>query len=385
MVFHKDKSVLGLIVLSVCVKLTISPWATGDFESELGLIFNYACDGLLLLAVVTYSSSVSAKYHYIYISSVVSAFSYAASTFIYTDIPTAMFLNLHLKVYLPILILAVLSTIAIRNPEYFLIYSKRVAAYVTTLIVIGLLFLPYSNNRNELWWPSYFGGLHTTAYVALMVAFIVYGLARSNLLPAKVAAAWFLSLALIVYFGWGVRTATLALLVFLAASYINRSRIAGRNIYPLLIPFTVVVALLGYTYISSDLIDSVSSGRISMYQEKYTQLMNNNLIQWLIGNGRGSDLIETDVWWWEAKGAHSDLITFLVEGGILYLFLFIALIAKLIRQESSPEFSFILIAALVTSAFSNGIFVRPAAAYLMAFALVTFTVTVRVGHDSEKK
>lgn len=379
---NRDKLILRLIVFSIFLKLTISPWATGDFESDWGHALSYCCDGLLLLTVLAYSSAVSAQYQYIYISFCATAISYAVATFAYTELPATAFLNTHLKVYLPILVFTTLHSIAIKSPAYFMTWSRKIAIYITFLIVLGLIFLPASGNRGASWWPSYFGGLHTSAYVALMIAFMVYGLNRSEFLYAKASAVWFISLAFIVYFGWGVRTATLALLVFLLALFINRLQIGSRQIYLVLLPLSIALIFIGYAFISTDLIDSFSSGRISMYKEKYDQLMRNDFLQWLIGNGKGSDLIETDIWWWAAKGAHSDLITFLVEGGIFYLGVFIAIIIKLIKQERNPEFSFILISAILTSTFSNGIFVRPAAAYLMAFALVTIIITAKIRYEN---
>ena len=120
-----------------------------------------------------------------------------------------------------------------------------------------------------------------------------------------------------------------------------------------------------------------------MYGEKVIQLSENSLFSWVAGNGSGSDLIETDVWWWAAKGAHSDLITFLVEGGLVYLLCTLFVMYKLYSSFERSNSRFIIIALLFTSTFSNGYLVRPLAAYLLFFSLaLSFAMsTKKVGYE----
>ena len=58
----------------------------------------------------------------------------------------------------------------------------------------------------------------------------------------------------------------------------------------------------------------------------------------------------------------------------MYLLGFIAVIYKLIK-EGEGMFNIVLLAAVVSSVFSNGIFVRPTAGYLLAIVLVLFYQT----------
>ena len=34
----------------------------------------------------------------------------------------------------------------------------------------------------------------------------------------------------------------------------------------------------------------------------------------LIGKGSGSDLVFTEVWWWDHKGSHNDFISLFING-----------------------------------------------------------------------
>tara|TARA_R110001592_G_scaffold148193_1_gene372973 strand:- start:4420 stop:4857 length:438 start_codon:yes stop_codon:yes gene_type:complete len=115
--------------------------------------------------------------------------------------------------------------------------------------------------------------------------------------------------------------------------------------------------------------DNFTSGRISMYSEKLDQLSNNTFFNWLLGNGAGSDLIMTDFWWWAAKGAHSDFITFLVEGGLIYFGLTSYTVIKFYKLLNRSEGKLLLISFIFTSLISNGYLVRPLPSYLFFFTL----------------
>ena len=107
------------------------------------------------------------------------------------------------------------------------------------------------------------------------------------------------------------------------------------------------------------------------------------VLAWIIGNGAGSDLIETDIWWWAAKGAHSDVITFLVEGGIISLIsIMYCCYWVFIRVDYHGKL--IMVGLLFTSVISNGYLVRPEAAYLLCFALaLCFVGRAKSGHINE--
>lgn len=369
---NKNKALMYLIFIAISVKLIISPWATGDFQMPLGQTLNYVCDGILLFAVVLGVFGLQQRFLYLYLAALVSGLTYAFSTLLFTDLSSFAMLNTHLKIYLPLLAFPVLLKSYQLDSTAYLQAVKRLFWLIVFLLVLGVIILPNSMNRQEEWWPSYFSGLHSTAYVALMLMFLSYGLYKHGEFKSYLALSTVIVLSLVIYFGWGVRTATLASLVFIAGLISYNYRIAERSLMqyavigvPLLVIMTLVFVDININF------DLLTSGRLSMYVDKYDQLMANNGIQWILGNGFGSDLIETDIWWWEAKGAHSDLITMLVEGGLIYLFLFFWVVTRLWR-EGGGQMKSMLLAVLVTTAVSNGVFVRPVAGYLLAIALVLF-------------
>lgn len=241
-----------------------------------------------------------------------------------------------------------------------------------TLAVVGFVTLPNAMNRDEVWWPAYFDGLHSSSYVLFACALIGFVLLKNRVYRqgwvklTVVAAMLFCCWAFL--FAWGVRTVISASLV----GYLLY-RFRARYIVLIVLIGIIVVAQIGGTvgfdYDFADL-DFFTSGRLSMYEEKVNQLARNDVAGWLIGNGYGSDLIATNVWWWAEKGAHNDFITFLVENGILYIVVFILLLAVLLRACKDHAFAVCVTYSMIfTSLVSNGYFVRPLPAYVIFLAL----------------
>jgi len=304
---------------------------------------------------------------YIYVIAGLTGISYATSTIVFTSSAPWEMLNIHLKIYLPLLTFPVLLRAYELDPLFFINALKKIAVLTSLLFIYGLIFLPNSMNRLETWWPTYFGGLHITAYILLALIFFVYSLMRLKKINIRLAIIMIVSLILCINFGLGVRTAVLAFLIFLM--FISSTKLTyNKKMVFRYLPLFVFVSVSVFLFVYG-LDDKFTSGRFSMYADKYKQLMENGLFQWFIGNGYGSDLIETDVWWWAAKGAHSDLITMLVEGGIIYLVGFSFVLYRLYIAGSS-EFRCVLLTMLTTSAFSNGIFVRPLAGYFFVLILI---------------
>jgi hypothetical protein len=108
-----------------------------------------------------------------------------------------------------------------------------------------------------------------------------------------------------------------------------------------------------------------------MYVEKLNSLRSYSFIEWLFGKGYGSDLVSTEVWWWSKKGSHSDIITFIIENGLVYLSLFVLLFARLITLSRKLNLLFfaIIIGLLISSTISNGVIVRPTAGYVLFIVL----------------
>ena len=173
-------------------------------------------------------------------------------------------------------------------------------------------------------------------------------------------------------FGWGVRTASIGCVLYFVGLLTSRLLFKDKHVLNTFLPLALAFPVGVMPLMDKGSVDDVSSGRISMYIAKYDQLMSNDFFQWFIGNGYLSDLILTDVWWWAPKGAHSDIITFLVEGGLIYLGGFIFVIVHFIRTQKNLAEKLIVVAILSTSLFSNGVFARPIASYLLSLVFVLY-------------
>lgn len=376
--FTRSKLITSIVFYAIALKLAISPWASGVYSSSVGKLVNYSCDGVLLIIALSGYLAFPQRYTWLYISFLVSGFTYFLSTFFYTEQNALAFFSAHLKMYLPLLIFPILLKSFVNEKRWFLFMVKSMALWVITLLFVGLLFLPDTLNRLTYWWPSYFGKLHTTSYAALMIVFITYGLYLHQQVRLALVIFVTLTVSAAIFSGWGVRTATLSSLIFIILLVSNNYRIARRRLWNfgiILMPLGIVSFAVFIDFDSA--FDNLTSGRLSMYVAKFHQLIANDFFQWFIGNGFGSDMIDT-AHWYGTKGAHSDFITVVVEGGLTYLILFVLVLVTISRNESL-EFKYLLVSVSLTSIISNGIFVRPVAGYLLAIALVLFTSSKRLG------
>ncbi|WP_199482744.1 hypothetical protein [Vibrio owensii] len=368
--FYTQHQIIRVSLLALLVKLVISPVSTGDYETATFSMINNICDAAILLTVLIFIPYTYNRFVLFHKTFIVLLVAFTLSTVIYTEQSAFTALVFHLKVYLPILFFAMLASYFDQEKEFAIKICRLIMVVTVLLIVIGVIILPDSNNRLNIWWPSYFGGLHTTSYAAVAVFFIAYSLylcEKMTLIKlCFVGGVVFYSILL----GWGVRTASLSIIIFFISVALNSLSINERKVLYIIFPVLILIVLFFIVFfLGTDSFDSLTSGRISMYEEKIIQLSENSLLSWFIGNGSGSDLIETDIWWWAAKGAHSDLITFLVEGGLVYFICTLFVMYKLYSNFERSNSRFIIIALLFTSTFSNGYLVRPLAAYLLFFSL----------------
>lgn len=363
----RDRLLAIIVFSSLFVKLTLSPWAFGEDAVAIIKNINYLTDAVILICGIYLTPVISKEYTFIYVFFGLSVIVLLISGAINETSTIDAFLYL-LKIYLPILYLAILMCLGRDNYALIKHLSKYLAYYTFLLLTAGVLFLPKSYNRFEYWWPSYFGGLHTTAYSAVALFFVCYTLLQSKVFDKKSVIILGGGIVLAVSLGWGVRTALISWISFLAlsANYeIQKHLTFFKPIFLFILPLLI---LTFYFFIDESLVNEVSSGRVSMYTAKMTQLANNSYFTWLFGNGFGSDLIETTVWN-SLKGAHNDYITFIVEGGLLFLILTLLMLLKLFLIQTNRTGRYLLISFLLTSLFSNGMIVRPIPSYLFFTAI----------------
>lgn len=365
-----EKVYINIALCSLCVKLLISPLATGDYLLSFVSDFNQLLDILILCCVILYIPFTLKQFSFLYIIAFISGLTYCLSTMIYTDNNVTSAITSHFRIYLPLLFFTMLASYFSKNIKFGIIISKWLCLFISILLIAGLILLPYSGNRGDVWLPSYFGGVHTTAYVALSVFFILYALLVTGEISKKIMIASGFMILATISLGWGVRTVTGAALIFIALLISTSLKTKDTTLFTSFFPLTIAVLFcIIILFVATPEFDIFTSGRISMYLEKVDQLVQNESLSWLIGNGAGSDLIVTDVWWWEAKGAHSDLLTFLVEGGIIYLFLIMLVFFKIYQNFIHSNIKFIVVAFLFTIIFSNGLITRPLPAYVFYVSL----------------
>ena len=365
-----ERLCIYLALGALLLKMAISPLATGDYQLSSFRLVNYACDAGILVSVLLYLPYTYKAFLFIHSAFWLLLFFFVLSTLIYTNAGPGAAISQHLKVYLPLLFFSMLASYFHKNKGLAGGFSRFVAIATACLLVLGLVVLPVSMNRMEVWWPSYFGGLHTTAYMAMAVLFISYAFVLNGRLGVKPFIVISSLILFCIFFGWGVRTAASAIVLLILFVYLRKVKLGNAPLLLLSFPLMILAVIFLLVFVvGTDEFDYLTSGRISMYQDKFKQLAGNSVINWLIGNGAGSDLIETDIWWWAAKGAHSDLLTFLVEGGLSYLLVTLAVMVKIYQLLAKSEARFFLFVFVFTSTFSNGYFTRTLPAYVFLFSL----------------
>lgn len=369
-----------LSIFFLAIKLLISP-NLGNAEDEVAddKTLSYVCDFIIFICCIANFRLIHKKFYFIFQLFFVIFLSFSFGT-ILADGAFFDSVKSLLRLFVPFLFFSVLCSYFYNRKNELISISKYLLILVLILTLIGLALLPPSVNRWEgdnegLWWPAYFNGIHTTTYIVISAFFVMFSLYKIGSISKGFAFAAFITCFSSVAFGWGVRTTTLAMVVLMLSSYYY-GYISHNRYRKISVKVSVAVATILYAFVlfDWDTINAISSGRLSMYEFKYYQLMDNSFLTWIVGNGAGSDIVETDFWWWEAKGAHSDLITFLVEGGLVYFVCFLLLLRKLASLVPIDAGRSIVFSLFVTSVLSNGFFVRPLALYFVLFSLALLYV-----------
>lgn len=255
--------------------------------------------------------------------------------------------------------------------------------YCLFLILIGILFLEISVNRKIEQWPIFFSNIHTHSYiVATLFISISYAIfKRKNTINLLV---FFLISFAILYVGYSVRTALLLYLTFIIAALFLRSNFF-KYLWVKIIVYLPLILLTFFLIIDID-IDEFSSGRITMYRDKFEMIGDYSFTELLFGRGFESDLVATKKWWYDEKGSHSDYITYVVENGFIYLLMFLTLIFSVIPIKKSLNllFASLIIGYLLTSLISNGIAARPLAGYVFFSVIAYFYITTFISNKESK-
>jgi len=240
-------------------------------------------------------------------------------TSIYTNTPLIDSVNFTFKIIAPVFLFIAIVIFSKGNNYDIKNISKLFLFYIALLVIIALLFFDISHNRGSDRLPIFFTNIHTHCYVLVALFMGVAFLIKNNfwLLLSFVFASF-----IFLVFGYNVRTAVIQYFIFIAVILYLKSDFFKYMYYRILIaiPFLFLLFISIFKNIDYDLL---SSGRLSMYTQKFNVLKDYSLTDYIFGRGYGSDLMWTSTWWWDEKGSHNDYLTFIVENGVPYTIVFI--------------------------------------------------------------
>lgn len=270
-----------------------------------------------------------------------------------------------LKIFSPIFLFCVLLIYSKKRNTNLKSLFKYVFVGCILLSLIAVIFFDPSMNRLENYLPIYYSNVHTNSYIVTICLMATNYQIFKKFHPFYLLFGICISFSLL-FFGYGVRTSLIMFLLFsiplLALASNEFKKIFFQIVF--LLPFFLMIFLI--VYFNTINWEEFSSGRISMYLEKFNLISNFNVMEFLVGKGSGSDLIKTDAWWWTEKGSHSDLITIIFENGLLYLIIMCLIILQilLIKRKLSWLYITAFIGYIFSSIISNGLAVRPLAGYV---------------------
>ena len=270
-------------------------------------------------------------------------------------------IRLSLKISVPIYLFCVLIVHSQRSGKNYTSLIKWAIVYFLFLSAFALLVFDESFNRGVKRLPIYFSGLHTHNYI-LTVTFIAlsYFLRKHTYI---LLGYFFITLAFLTL-GYGVRTVMVFYLLYISVVFYIKEDMF-KTMYAKIIAYIPFLILFLTPIIRTFDFDRFSSGRLTMYATKFNILKDYKFHEYLFGRGWGSDFVKTTEWWYDEKGSHNDYLTFMVENGLIYVLVFIALIFSLMALNKKNHIIYItlIVGYLLTSLISNGFAVRALASY----------------------
>lgn len=222
-------------------------------------------------------------------------------------------------------------------------------------------------------------GVHASGYVVTSAFIATVTLWRLG----RLGTGWLVLLAtplLALTIAFQVRTTWTMLLVFAFASVTLAWRARCRDGTWLLLPIGGAVALLVFLLASASMnVSEFSSGRSEAYIERMDLIFSRPPVEFLVGTGPGSEVLPSNVWWWEAKNSHNDFIDLAIQIGLVGLILIVLLVTVTLRGLDQVQLALFL-TFVASSLISNGLFTRPFVAVLfLAVALVPAKAPAQAG------
>jgi hypothetical protein len=131
-------------------------------------------------------------------------------------------------------------------------------------------------------------------------------------------------------------------------------------------------------------VDAFASGRLATWDQRLGFVSERDLGQLVFGAGTGSDSYYSPVWLDAPKDSHEDLITLLLENGVVgYLLLVCCAAAIFVR--AGPDARPLAVGFIAASVISNGLWARPMIWVLFWFAVAIASTTHRVTNAADSR
>ncbi|MBT4486633.1 MAG: hypothetical protein HOC72_03790 [Rhodospirillaceae bacterium] len=253
------------------------------------------------------------------------------------------------------------------------------AAGTLVIAMLSSIIRPQEVVSNLLRLPPFTGGedgTHASSYVTALCTLLIHQLYLNNAISKRMAWS-FLGLAAFLLIGMRVATPIFMLLNYgLLHTLLTRKLRGGVKV---LLWFgmisSIVFVLIWHEALqeqvrggAADSVENLGSGRIGTWLGRLAILSERDVPTLLFGSGPGSDSFVSEIWWWEKKDSHHDILTTVIESGIvglLALFGFLFLLFRRLGREGTPLVWFLLSGSLV----SNALMQRPIIATLFWLAV----------------
>ncbi|MDR7098302.1 hypothetical protein J2X04_000649 [Lysobacter niabensis] len=251
--------------------------------------------------------------------------------------------------------------------------ARALVWWIGALTLIGLFAVEPSFRNGKEWLPAYFGGTHTSAYVAVLAIGLVM-ITRTKSWHREPLVLVSLFMLYMIVLGWGVRTAMSAGLV--ASAYLVLAQASAKQRFMVLL-VSLLAGLCGLIFavstglLSAESLEWFSSGRTSVWIERIATISRREVGELLLGTGAGTNVTASSVWWWHDKDSHNDFIAVVYEQGLLGLVLTCGLLVSAYRLSPfSIQWKALWLMYLACSVLSNGLMFRPTPACVFAVAAI---------------
>lgn len=215
---------------------------------------------------------------------------------------------------------------------------------------------------------------HPSAYAVLLCLGILWFKPRARGHVRSRPNAFFLAVGVLLLGAYVVATALLAFSVFILARAVAsptlRERIGGVRYLLVLIPLAVVLWHEQITTHSKLEVASgrAGNGRVDAWMFRYHLLKERSTAGLFLGSGPNTDRFRTNLWWWDEKDSHSDVIRIAVEYGLVGVALALLWVWVIYRISSGAARA-VVIASTAAAFVSNAFWERPIHAVLLWYVV----------------